>query len=259
MTKMTLRGLVVSIAMVLAAACGEDRYGDPLPPNPAQSQAANEMVSSLSDLDGLAQAEGSSALDGVGALYGHMMEIVSLKLAQQQGAFGAVLAGEPGAEADGAFTRLPRPADLRALADVWFDEGCVVETPTSVTFTDCRWDGGRIDGFARYEGGTLTVDLTVEAAYAGSSFTFRERGSISISDTRIAGDLTIDVDASGGGNTVAASFAMDLDVTLTAGCPTAGFVELHAEGSATGGGRNASFDVWVKAVFGPACGDVTLY
>jgi len=124
---------------------------------------------------------------------------VSLKLAQQQGAFGAVLAGEPGAEADGAFTRLPRPADLRALADVWFDEGCVVETPTSVTFTDCRWDGGRIDGFARYEGGTLTVDLTVEAAYAGSSFTFRERGSISISDTRIAGDLTIDVDASGGG------------------------------------------------------------
>jgi hypothetical protein len=155
------------------------------------------------------------------------------------------------------------------VATAALDQACFTQgADGSVTYDQCDYGTGTIDGSLSYAGDTLTIDLTITST-AGGSWTIREAGRLTLTDALVQGtlDLSITTDFDQG---AAAGYAIDYDVDaiydvqLTDGCPTGGSLEVHAVTSIANlpagvpGGAGET-DVWVKAEFGPGCGDVTLY
>jgi hypothetical protein len=234
--------------VLLVAACGggdDDKgYGDPITVDSATKSSITQAVQSAAALRTIEDTPGSdTALANVSGLYGSMNVLMAAKL--------AATAGQQ---------RLaPVGAILEAAAGKPVTQDCLTVTTGKVTYNNCNYGQGTIDGTISYGSGTFSIDLEISSTTGGSMFSITQRGSLTVTTGAITGDLSIDVEAKFGNVTTTSSFDADYDIVLTNACATDGSLEVHAEGSAQTGQGSGGYDVWVKADFGPACGDVTVY
>jgi len=256
---MRIRGAMAIVAVLglvaLPEACdgggggGGGKYGDPIEANSTHKQAATSSVESVRDMRTLAQdnAGDDAAVAKVTGIWGNLNVVVSAKQQAELGQLGGGLEVATGA----------------------LDAGCYTQgADGSVTYNQCSYGGGTIDGSLAYSGDQMSIDLTITSTMGGS-WTIVETGELTITDAMVQGtlDMSITTDFDEG---AAAGYAIDYDVDaiydvqLTDGCPTGGTLQVHAVTSIANmpagvpGGMGET-DTWVKAEFGPACGDVTLY
>lgn len=261
---MMLRSMMVmaslGFALVLAGACESDSggasYGDPIQPSATETAAAMQSVDTAKDMRSLAEDDptNSAAIGSVSQSWGNFNVLVSAK----QSASG-----------DGAPTGLGGLGAGLTL-DAALTEGCYTTDGTTTTYSDCDTGTGTIDGHIGLQGDTVDIDLTISLSQ-GTALTMNEQGSLTITDASITGDLHLEVETSLGGIAIpgAGDYTVNYDldatynVTLDAdGCPVGGTLEIHAISSVSGSnipGGAGEYDVWVKAEYGPNCGDVTLY
>lgn len=219
----------IAAAVVFAAACGEDKnYGDPLT-DPSAVSHANAAITNTSGLS--TDTTNDSSLSLLNGLSANMNLLAGIKMQRDQA-----------------------PARL-VPTEAGVDEACVVVTESSISYNDCDWNGVTVNGSVSRSGTHVSIDLSfVNASDPDYRQTTRSRGEIDISDTAITGFVDFDLDIETDGGTISGDFDGDFDVVLDNGCPVGGFLEIHAVASAAG--RTQS--VWVKADYGPACGDVVV-
>jgi hypothetical protein len=238
-------------AVLLVSACGGDDdkgYGDPIT---ITSEQKSEISGLVSEAASVASVASTTPCDGedlakMTGLYASMTLLLDAKLTAQN-------------------TRLA-PQVLEALqrmgtrsAGKLPEGGTCVPGSGNVTFDDYQFEGGTMDGTISFGGGKFTTDLTVTVSQDASSVAMKMKGSLTVSDTAIKGNLSLSASVAASGATVTAEFASNFDLHLTNNCATGGQIEVHASGEATTSGSHATYDLWAKAVFGPACGDVTIY
>jgi hypothetical protein len=236
------------IVTMLMAACGgtaDKGYDKPLTVDATTKTMLSGIVDKAAEVQTVATSPCSGdGINSLASLYESLTILLDLKL---------------GKNASSAVAPALRAA-LVAGANKPQTSGCNAGTGT-VTFDHFDFGEGTINGKITYSGGSFTTDVTVTLSTGTTSATIKETGSLALSSGAIKGDLEITANVSLGGATVNASFSSSFDLKLANGCATGGQIELHAVGNATGtsAGQHASYDEWVKAVFGPACGDVTVY
>lgn len=222
--------LFSAFVLALAVGCGDDGggsgdYGDPIPN--AQAEAAGEQsvegAAEIADLGSDPANEG--ALGQAFAVYGNLSTMASTK--QSSTAQGILGTG---------------------AASVW-DPNCVTVDGDTATYSMCDSGGSTIDGTISGNDSSVTIDLAIATTQADIDM----EGMLSITDTSLQGNLKYTTTVEASGQTINTVYEGIYDVTATEGCPTGGQVEVHY--TATGG----AIDVWAKAEFGPACGDVTFY
>jgi hypothetical protein len=244
---------------------GDKNYGEPLSAGTAQKQAASTSVTDVAKLPEAVtgDAGNESALAGTTQTYANLNSLTAFKQQQelQNGAAGAPAGG------------LGSAVGLLRQLDGALDASCYSSDGQTTTYTQCSFGGGyTIDGTLSFAGETLSVDLTLVSAQPGgvvSGFEFAQQGTLTINATGISGELTYDAQVSASGG-VGGAFSAETDVTaiyavvLEAGCPVGGSLEVNAVTTANvaglpPGASAGNQSTWVRADFGPNCGDVTLY
>ncbi len=260
--------LLLALLVFTLAACSDDessepRYGDPLPDTAQTQQAetsASDSVAAARSLDEMTSVQADDqAMSRVGGLYGGLQLMVNAK---QKATLGQSLAG----------------LGTLAVAQQALDPGCMTADVQAhrVTYDNCSYGMGSITGSVSKTGDTVTVDLTIvvstaAAGVGGADVTVRETGSVTVSEGLVSGALSLrySVQTTGGGGAAAVStdYVLDAtyaDIVVSEGCAVGGTLEVHAvvevnAGGLSLGGGAGDLDLWVKADFGPQCGDVTLY
>lgn len=217
---------ILIAGILILGACGGDGggdFGDPI--DSPQAQAA--ATATLDDTNSLNEIRDDPSDDGS---LGKALSISGSLQTMSSAKLGA------GAQA------------LTSGLEVNVDENCFTSTDTSVTYTNCMSDSTTIDGTISWTVDTLVIDLTI----ATTDLTYSIDGDLTITDTLIDGNLDYTWQGMQAGQTFNYSLDADYDnITLDAtGCATGGELVVH---SVTTG-----FDVWVKAEYGPNCGDVTI-
>jgi hypothetical protein len=223
-------GLALALALATAACGGDDKnYGDPIVNATAETQAlaAVEAAASLSTLE--SDPDNDIALVKVNQLYAAAQAMLNAKLAATSG------------------NRKPAPG--AALAAKPLDAACVVVATGRVTYTNCDFGAGTINGTVSWGGGSFSVDLVTTLDTDDSSFTVSQRGSIAVSATAISGGLDIAVDGSFQDVSFDWNISSDFDIVLAAGKATSGVLEVHGDWSVRAPQGSADYDVWVKAEF----------
>jgi hypothetical protein len=237
-----MRKILVVIA-IAAAACGggtDKGYGQPLTVDATTKTMLSGIVTKAAGVQSVATSPcAGDGLTNLAGLYDSLSILLELKL---------------GKNASG-LAPLMREALGSAKPDA---TGCNAASGT-VTFDHFDLGVGTLNGKITYSNGNFTTDLTVTLSTNGTTLTMKMSGTIAVSATALKGELDISANATLSGTTVNVSFSSNYDVTLANNCATGGQIELHADGNGSGQGKTANYDVWVKAVFGPACGDVTVY
>lgn len=275
MKSRTLRAVIAPALVLALSACGDDgdssaNYSDPAPATQTQKDSAEGALTGTTELKTLATSDPTNA-DGVGkvsAIYGNVNALVATKqAAQAQGAPTSAAAGAQGA------TGIPGMATggLLAAYEGALDATCVTTDGTKITYNACDFGMATMDGTIDYKDPTVTVNLKIGVATSGVTSNVDYSGAVDVTATAITGSLsfTSATDVSGataglaGGQGVSATTTADAtyDVTLTDGCATGGSIEVHSVTSVSGGSIPSGaggVDVWVKALFGPACGDVQI-
>lgn len=241
---MRLIGMSVGVVM-FAVACGggdsggDKNYGTPLS-SPAAGAAAKNAVDDIKSLSTLESMPNSdAALNRVGTTYSSALTMVNAKLAEHP----------PTANLAEA---------LRTVGRKPFDPSCYTATASMVTYNDCNYGGGSIDGTISWGSGTFAINVAITVTSNGQNVTVKENGTLTVTETAVKGDFAIDAKLAGSGVTLDYAFDTSYDVTLTNGCPTGGTIEVHGDWTLTQP-QNYHYDVWVKADFGPTCNDVKVY
>lgn len=245
MTMSRASSFALSVLFVGAACGGDDNknYGDPInnPAAAAQAKTAVQAAASLSTIE--SDPDNDAALTNVSQLYSSAQVLLSAKLATQAGNQKPVFDG------------------LRAMTDLVskpLDASCYSAAAGRVTYTACDLGGaGTIDGTVSWGGGTYTVNLTMTLDTQGTEFSITQRGSITVSQTAITGNLDVTAEGSVQGVTFDYDISSDYDLVLSGGQATDGSLEVHGAWSVRSPQGNASYDLWVKAEFDGAT--VTLY
>jgi len=246
---MRARLLTLVLAAALLAGCGGDDkgYGDPISIDQATQTQLSGLVSSAASVSKVESTpcQGTDLAQMVG-VYSSLNVLLQVKLGAHNGSSATVI----GEIVRGALAARAKP--LRP-------DGTCLPGSGSVTFDNFTFEGGSLSGTISYSAGRFQADLTVTLTGAGSSATMKMKADLSISDTAVKGTMSVTASASVGGSAVQSSFSASYDVRLSDGCATAGTIEVHASGSASSAQAHADYDLWAKAEFGPACGDVTVY
>ena len=219
--------------MFSAAACGEDKgYGDPIT-DPAVEQAAVNLVSGVSVL--VDDKTNDGAVVAADFLSSSLIALATAKLATQ------------------VPERTPTIVDTGSNV---VDEACVTTDGTLITYDNCDFGGVVLDGTASQSGDHVEVDVTTSMTDPEFSLDANLGVSLTINDQVIVGHLssTAKMTFAEVGGPITSSLSAEFDVALDNGCPIGGFIEINMSASAQG----QSESVWVKADYGPACGDVTV-
>jgi len=273
---LSLLGLVLALSG-LPAGCsdgdggGGPRYAEPLPESTTTKngeQAATTTTQHSLELRTVNANPGDEvALGRVTGIYAQLQQVA---VAKQVAADTRVDALRQAVLAEQTFP---------------LEEGCyaISDRGSTITYTDCTFGSTgattSLDGTVSKDGDTLTMDLTIEVVAGvatgggNTTVTVQEHGSLTFTDTSLTGELHFDVaTVSGGvqdaGGRVTTHQTLDADfqeiVLDTESCPIGGSLEVHSvvqvdAGGITLGGSGQGMDLWVKATFGPSCGDVTLF
>jgi hypothetical protein len=247
-------------------ACGgeEDKgYGDPIG-GAVEQEAATGAIDSLYSLRAFQDTGGTDelALASVTLGFVDVSSLLSAKLVAEagQGQQQYLL------QEDQLFQTLnnnPAPVAVAIgesdTASALGDE-CIVVTDDTVTYNDCTWLYGRIDGWITVRGDHLSFDLQLDYGDTSFDYTIRMDGSVEVSETRVVGNFDYEIDASFGGSVVQYELDGDFDVALAEGCPVGGYLEIHGSVSATSNaGSSGGWDGWVRAEYGPSCGQVRIF
>ncbi len=234
------------------SACGGDNknYGAPIVVDESVKAAAEDAVAGAASVTTLTATPDDSSLSAFGNVFNDVNEIVQAKMAATSG------------------THQVAAAILhKALASAPADITCATVSANQVTFNHCSVEGITLDGSITFGSGHFTINITAQGSADGLNLGISENGAIDASATVVSGALNVAANVNGSTSGVNVtgniSYATSLGVTLTDHCATAGQLEAHAavsvHGSSSGTTVNEDANLWVKAVFGPACHTVTIY
>lgn len=145
---------------------------------------------------------------------------------------------------------------------------CVESSPGSVRFDDCQvlseGTATTMNGAVEVVAGRVVADIHIVATFSddgGAPFTTRvDLGAdIAVSDSRVEGrvDISSRVDIL---DTTATLTAVAIyDVELAEQCAVGGDLRVGVQQSASAPGSSQTFRAIARAVFGPACGDVSVH
>ena len=222
------RALVGLALLTLAlSGCGEDKgYGTPIE-DPNAALSASAAVSN----GGMLRADTSNdtALVALNGLSGNLNLLAGAKLQHEQG---------------------ETPQNLAAAVD----ENCVVVDEGGVTYTDCEFAGNTVNGSVSRSGSDVSIDLEFFRLAEDLSTSIDVLGDVGITDVALTGYVDFDIGYDSDDFSATAGLDADFDVVLADGCAVGGELEVHATARAQG----QSESLWVKAEFGPACGDVVV-
>jgi hypothetical protein len=258
---------LIACFSIAAAACGggdEDKgYGSPIG-GVAEQQAATNAIDSIYSLRSFQDTGGNDdlALSGVTLGFIDVSSLLSAKFVSeaQQGQGQQYLVNQ-----DEMFEKMRMHAPAIAVAIGVADtasalgDDCISATADTVTYNNCTWLYGRIDGWITVRGDHLSFDLDVVYEDTGFDFSIKMDGSIDVSDTQIVGNFSYDFDANYDGSVVEYNLDGEFDVALSDGCAIGGFLEINGRITASAGGSSGGWDGWVRAEFGPTCGQVRVY
>jgi hypothetical protein len=139
-------------------------------------------------------------------------------------------------------------------------EGCYTVSGSTTTY-DCNEGGTTIVGTIIISGDNVVIDLTI-GSYGG---TFVYKGDITVTTSEIDGWISFTMDQNQGGMDI----SYDIEITYNSvvldqsGCPISGslLVDVNIETSGIEGMPSGYAPEYpnVEVVFGPLCGDVTMY
>lgn len=132
---------------------------------------------------------------------------------------------------------------------------CAVVTSTKVTYDNCDFSGGNINGYITVSGDVIEMDVSITFSSSGYSGVYRYRGAITVTDTSVDGALNIRYEIS------SVSYDLDIrysDVQLADGCPVGGMLRVEVDTSVSGYGNIGSGSAVVEVAFGPACGEMAM-
>lgn len=233
-------GLVVSF--VLLSGCGSDGGGkSKVTLDTAQQTqvvtSSKDVVKAGVSLNELKTDAGSgNAFSSLGNIYGSASQLWGTKMAATGGGFGAARLLE---------------TQLAGLT------GCYTESGGTVTY-DCNEGGTTIKGTIVISGDNIKIDLTITNAVYSMVYD----GDVTVTTTQIDGYIGFQFEQNAGGYATSYDIQCDYNAVVldTAGCPIGGslYVDVNIESSGMPGGYNVTYPN-VEVVFGPACGDVTMY
>lgn len=132
---------------------------------------------------------------------------------------------------------------------------CAVVSGQSVTYNNCDYGSGVINGHITVSGDVIDIDVTIGFSSSGTSGDYRYHGAITVTDTLIDGALGIDYDIS------SVSYNLDVrysQVQLADGCPVGGELRVEVDTSVSGYGSIGASSAVVEIAFGPTCGAMTM-
>ena len=221
--------LIAVLGAAMLTACGEDKnYGDPLtdPNAPAYASAAVTNARTLT-----ADTTNDTALFALNGLSGNMNILGGAKLQQEQQTNQSLGQGSQ-----------------------VVDDACVDISESGIVYDDCDWQGTTVNGSVSRSGADVSIDLTFVTVTTDTTQTTDARAELTITATELSGFVDFDLDYQLENGSLSAGFDGDFDVVLAEGCAVGGELEIHATASSYG----QSQSVWVKAEFGPACGDIVV-
>lgn len=223
------------IPLLVAAGCGGEskNYGDPIESEVAQ-QSAGAAIDHASVLT--SSESWTAPLTALNAVSGSYNVMAGAKLqAEYEDDYGDLMA---------------RVADAQPLQD----DDCATMSASGIVYDDCDFNGVAVDGSITYAESDVSIDLTFDDPDPELSVDIRIRGEIAITETYIAGGLDFRLDISVEGDSARAELNGDFDIELVDGCAVGGELEVNVKASAQG----QSESTWVKAEYGPACGEVII-
>ncbi len=256
---------LIACFALAAAACssGDDDkgYGSRIG-GPAEEQAAARTIDSIYDLRSFKDSGGSDdlALASVTVGFSEASTLLNAKLGSQQGQGTQYLMATDELKSRIAALSpsiaVANGGDERASA---LGDDCVSVSGDTITYNNCSWVYGSIDGWITTSGDHLSFDL--EVAYVDGDYylDLDMKGDIVASDTQFLGDFSYNIEARFGEVTLSYKLDGEFDVVITDGCATGGYLEIHGDIVASSAGNSANWNGWVRAEFGPTCGAVRLY
>jgi hypothetical protein len=259
----------VRVAMIVCllsvTGCGSDPFSgleDESDFGPERSDASGEAgatqaVTGATGLGGMLGADsiGESSLGAIGVLSAAPLQIVSEAMFDfaDFGQHDALLRDRGASPGIGSYASFPE---------------CVELGEDFVRFRDCEVSAGgastTTDGTIERDGQRLVADLDIVAVLDFDGQTHTSSTNLSadllVSDTRLDGrvDSETSMNIPGGGSARQSTAAI-YDIDLEDGCATGGELRVGVSQRANAGGQSQSLRAIGRAVFGPACGDVTIY
>jgi hypothetical protein len=132
------------------------------------------------------------------------------------------------------------------------DPSCYKVEENKVTYDHCVESGLTIDGWIQNADNVVSCDMTIKGTFEGTGIDMSYKGSVTVTDQFIDGQLDIVMKVVSSGMTVDYTLQADYQhIVLTDGCPTGGTLAVSATYSTMG----TNYHIMVEIVFGPACGD----
>jgi hypothetical protein len=141
------------------------------------------------------------------------------------------------------------------------DDPCVIRSGDTVRFNRCQILFFTLDGriTANAQRAVMDIHFAMQNPQTRSEvLSLDYRADVRLAVDRLTGTLAFDLKAQADGGQFSASSQGVLDVLLTGSCPTGGSLESHTVAHGGNGRDRLDVDVWVKADFGPSCGQVTI-
>jgi hypothetical protein len=259
----------VRVAMIVCllsvTGCGSDPFGgleDESDFGPERSEVSGEAgatqaVAGATGLGGMLGADsiGEASVGAIGVLSAAPLQIVSEAMFDfaDLDHHAELLRPRGASPGHGSFASFP---------------DCVELGEDVVRFRDCEMSAGgsstTMNGTIERDGERLVADLDIVAVldFDGQSHASSTHLSadLLVSETRLDGrvDSETSMNIPGGGSARQTTAAI-YDIDLEDGCATGGELRVGVSQRATAGGQSQSLRAIGRAVFGPECGDVTIY
>lgn len=227
------------LTALVATGCGEDKeYGDPIELEFADQSA----TSAVTNASGVTNMEGDAPVSALNVLSGNLSVLVNAKYQH--------LHGDPQTA-----QRIESP-ERNVI-----DETCLTQTETELAYDGCETQGMTVDGTVSVSGDEVEIHLDMSVTQADQDFSSEIAidGVLEVTASAIDGYLDFDTTTETEDLHATVDMDSDFDVELEDGCAVGGEVEVHAVAVSKSGGVRAEQDLWVKAEYGPACGDVAVY
>lgn len=242
MKKVIMLFAALILVLVVFYNCGEDK--EEVKITDAQKTNAKNVVSNVSTLKSLKTNPKDQTV------FANLQSI-------QADAMSLIAAAEGNGQTTGKLTS----ALLQSETE------CITATESKITYNCTAKDFGglyAITGTITMSGDTYEIDLKMEMESTGTKATITYKGKLTITDTKIDGNLEYNykteisgegIPSGAGSATYNLKIKYDNIALDSSGCPTSGKTKIDYDVSAQGQSQKGS----VELEYGPKCGDVKMY
>jgi hypothetical protein len=233
------RFLYVVPALALALSSCDKTEVKPFTPTQAEKDSAIRVVSNTAALQALKTDAGSGdAISKFTSINSDAQSLIANQQQRNSGKSSSVL---------GLLSTALEKADSLGA--------CVTQAGGTITYNHCATSNGSIDGTIAIAGDTITTDLSLTASGSGTSVDVTYKGSVAVTATTLAGDLTFKYAVSGVTYTVDVNY--DALVVDASQCLVGGSLTIDASYKIAGVSiSTGSTSATVQFDFGPVCGDL---